>query len=176
MSIVRFIGCTHFGHGNMALARGFNDANEHDWHLINSWNSVVTNKKDLTIITGDVTMETSKFYTLLDFLNGRKKVVLGNHDRPKDVPQLLNHVDEVMGAYRYKGYLVTHVPIHPNDIYLCRGNIHSHIHENKLHEVEIKHKYDDEDSVVKPTLHRYFNVDAEQLDYKPATLKELTGR
>jgi calcineurin-like phosphoesterase family protein len=106
MGNVRFIGCLHLGHEKMAKKRGFNTSHEHDKHLINEWNKVV-NKRDVVYILGDVTMETSEHYYLLDRLKGVKRVVLGNHDRPRDVKELLNYVDNVSGMVQYKGNINT---------------------------------------------------------------------
>jgi calcineurin-like phosphoesterase family protein len=166
------IGCLHLGHKSIAHHRGFQDEFYHDEHLIDSWNSVV-DRRDLTYILGDITMETSKWYFQLDRLNGRKIVVLGNHDRHQDVRELLNYVESVGGAIDYKGCLLTHVPIHPNEIGFCRANIHAHIHQNTLHEVEISNSYNDVRSIITPTLHKYYCVDAKLINYKPKTLEEL---
>ena len=91
MSKVRFIGDLHLGHINMAIKRGFKTVEDHDNHIIQCWNSVV-HKRDVTWILGDVTMESSKSYPLLKHLNGMKKIVLGNHDRPSDIPELMKYV------------------------------------------------------------------------------------
>jgi calcineurin-like phosphoesterase family protein len=172
MSNVRFIGCLHLGHKSIAIHRGFNDDFYHDEKLIDSWNSVV-NKKDLTYILGDIAMETDKHYYKLNRLKGRKIVVLGNHDLPKHTRNLLNYVESVAGMVKYKGYVLTHAPIHPNEIGFCKGNIHAHVHDNKLHEVEIMSKYLDEDSVLIKTLHKYHCVDAKLINFKPISLEEL---
>ena len=175
MSVVRFIGCLHLGHKAIAAHRGWNDVEEHDAHLIQEWNKVV-DKRDTTYIVGDVTMEKSLHYSKLDQLNGRKIVVLGNHDRHQDVKQLLMHVDGVAGAVDYKGYIITHVPIHPNEVQFYRGNIHAHIHHvNRLEEVVVNSSYLDEGSKPEPTLHKYFNVDAHLINYRPLELAELQG-
>lgn len=174
MSIVRFIGCLHLNHKWMAQHRGFNDEFYHDEHLIDSWNSVV-HKKDTTYILGDISMESDKPYYMLDRLNGRKIVVLGNHDLYKHVKSLLNYVDSVAGMVDYKGYILTHCPIHPAEISFCRGNIHAHIHKNKLDEVEYMSKYGDPGEKVEKTLNKYFNVDAKLINFKPKTLVELTS-
>ena len=100
MSNVRFIADPHFGHTNMAIKRGFKDAKEQDDYIIKQWNSVV-NKRDTTYILGDVTMETRK-YDILDKLKGTKIVILGNHDMPNHVPDLLNHVTKVAGMMKKK--------------------------------------------------------------------------
>jgi calcineurin-like phosphoesterase family protein len=176
MSVVRFIGCLHLGHTNIAKYRGFNNAEEHDDHLIKRWNLMVA-KRDTTYIVGDVTMEKSLDYYKLDQLNGRKIVVLGNHDRHQNVKELLLYVDGVAGAVDYKGFIVTHVPIHPNEVQFYRGNIHAHIHHvNKLEEVVVNDSYLDEGSTPAPTLDKYFNVDAHLIDYRPISIYELKGR
>jgi calcineurin-like phosphoesterase family protein len=173
MSTVRFIGCLHLGHTNLAKYRGFQDDFYHDEHLIEQWNKVV-NKKDLTYILGDVTMESTNAYHKLDLLNGRKIVVLGNHDRWQHVPELLKHVDGVAGAVDYKGYMLTHVPIHISEIHFYRANLHAHIHHvNKLAEFVSKDRYEDIGSEYKPTANKYWNCDAFLLDFKPRSLDEL---
>ena len=173
MSTVRMLGCLHLGHKNLATWRGFKDEDEHDEHLIKQWNSVV-NKRDLTYILGDVTMESTKAYYKLDLLNGRKVVVLGNHDRWQHVPELLKYVDGVAGAVDYKGYMLTHVPIHIDEIHFYRANLHAHIHhENKLEDHISLTSYKDQDSIYKSTEGKYWNCDAGLLDFKPRTLDEL---
>ena len=168
-----FIGCLHIGHEALAKWRGFQDSFYHDDHLINQWNRVV-NKRDLVYILGDITMETDEHYYKLDQLKGRKKVVLGNHDLGRHIPQLLNYVEEVSGMIDYKGMVLTHCPIHPNEIGFCRGNIHCHIHhKSKLEECVVGSRYQDEDSVPTETLHKYVCVDAHLLKYRPISLENV---
>jgi calcineurin-like phosphoesterase family protein len=173
MSVVRFIGCLHLGHTNIAKHRGWDNAEEQDEFLIQEWNQVVS-KRDLTYIVGDITMEKALDYYKLDQLNGRKVVVLGNHDRHQDVKKLLDYVDGVAGAIDYKGFILTHVPIHPNEVQFYRGNIHAHIHhENELEEVIVSDKYLDKGHKPTATLFRYFNVDAHLVGYRPQSIEDL---
>jgi calcineurin-like phosphoesterase family protein len=173
MSVVRFIGCLHLGHTNIAKHRGWDNAEEQDEYLIQEWNQVVA-KRDLTYIVGDITMEKSLDYYKLDQLAGRKIVVLGNHDRYQDVKKLLDYVDGVAGAVDYKGFILTHVPIHPNEAQFYRGNIHAHIHHlNELEEVVVSDSYLDKDHKQAPTLHKYFNVDAHLVGYRPQSIDDL---
>jgi calcineurin-like phosphoesterase family protein len=170
---VKLIGCLHLGHEWMAKWRGFESSEQHDEHLIKCWNSVV-GKKDLVYILGDVTMESNKHYYLLDKLKGRKTIVLGNHDLPKHVSYLLNHVENVAGMVDYKGNVLTHAPIHPNEVHFCRYNIHAHIHhQSKLEECIVNDRYLDKGSKPVATLNKYICVDAHLLDYKPKTLEQL---
>ena len=158
MSIVRFIADLHFGHEAIARKRGFNNAHEHDEHLIKSWNSVVS-KRDVTYILGDVTMESSLHYASLARLNGVKHVVLGNHDRRQDVSDLLRYVDSVSGMVKYKGHILTHCPIHPMEVGRFRSNIHGHIHDNVV-----------VTGIFKRADNRYRCVSCERVDYKPVIL------
>ncbi len=168
MAQVRFISDLHFGHNWMATHRGFHDVFYHDDHIIDQWNSVV-NKRDLVYILGDITMESSDHYYRLDALNGRKKVVLGNHDDPRHIPELLKYVEEVSGMVKYKGIWLTHCPVHERELeFRVSRNIHGHIHEhNIMREVSYI-----EGDVLEPDT-RYINVSCEQIDYKPKTLQEL---
>lgn len=169
----RFIGCLHLGHTNMAHHRGFQDEFYHDEHLIQQWNSVV-GPRDITWILGDVTMEKTEPYYNLNLLNGIKKVVLGNHDKYQHTPELLKYVDYVCGMAEYKGFCLTHCPIHPNEIHFYRGNIHAHIHHiNKLDNIFINPRYGDEGELMVSTASLYYNVDAKLIDFKPRTLEEI---
>ena len=166
------IGCLHLGHKWMAQHRGFQDEFYHDEHLIEEWNKVV-HKKDLTYILGDITMETSQHYYQLDRLNGRKIVVLGNHDMVRDVRELLKYVENVAGMIDYKGCCLTHAPIHPSEISFYRANIHAHIHENSLQELQCMERYGDDSNMNVPTLYKYINVDALKIGFRPKSLDEL---
>lgn len=170
---VFFIGCLHLSHRWMANHRGFTDEFYHDEFLIDSWNSTVKSKKSLIWVLGDISMETAAPYPLLDRLLGTKRVVLGNHDRHQDVRELLKYVETVAGMVDYKGFVLTHCPIHPNEMRFCRGNVHAHTHENDLHEVVISERYNDPGSQQKPTLNKYLNVDAHRLNYKPMSLDQV---
>ncbi len=174
MSTVRFIADLHLGHTNMAIKRGFATAEEHDEHIISQWNKKVS-KRDVTWILGDVTMESSKSYPLLNRLNGMKKVVLGNHDRPSDVPELLKYVQAVAGMVRYKGMWLTHCPVHERELeFRVSRNIHGHIHENFVMKPKYEYGLFGDMYYVEDVPHdKYHCVSCEHVNYTPVTLKEL---
>jgi calcineurin-like phosphoesterase family protein len=164
MSTVRFIADLHLSHINMALHRGFSTVEEHDEHIIEKWNSTV-HKRDVTYILGDITMEKSSPYHMIDRLNGIKHVVLGNHDRQQDVKKLLEHVNSVAGMVQYKGVMLTHCPIHPMELdYRFNRNIHGHIHEKQV--MKMLDGWEEIDE-------RYICVSCERVDYTPKTLEGL---
>lgn len=173
---VRFIGCLHLGHTWMARHRGFQDEFYHDEHLIESWNSVVKTN-DVVYTLGDISMHDRLQYPKLKRLHGTKIVILGNHDDYTDTRELLKYVDYVAGSAEYLGYTITHIPIHPNEIGFCKGNIHAHIHHvNKLEECIVGDRYQDHNSRKISTLDKYYCVDAKLLDFKPVTLEELINK
>lgn len=153
-STIRFIADLHLSHQNMAIKRGFSSIEEHDEYIIDRWNRTVS-KRDVTFILGDVTMEKKSPYHLLSRLRGVKHVVLGNHDRHQDVQELLRHVNSVSGMLKYKGFWLTHCPVHPFELDRVYGNIHGHVHENVIHHP------------------KYFCVSCENVDYTPVTFEQL---
>lgn len=159
MGVVRYYSDPHFHHRNMAIKRGFKDEFEMNEHIISEWNKIVK-KKDSTYILGDITMEKNN-YGILDRLNGYKKVIAGNHDKPQHLRSLLEHVNSVQSMKyikdpKYGNIILTHAPIHPSELeFRWPINIHGHVHENTL-----------EDK-------RYWNVSAEVIDYKPKLISEL---
>jgi calcineurin-like phosphoesterase family protein len=168
MAQVRFIADLHFGHVNMAKKRGFATVEEHDEHIIAKWNSVV-HKRDITYILGDVTMEKAE-YDVLNRLNGRKYVVLGNHDKLGHTRKLLEYVDSVAGMMKYKGVILTHCPIHSMELeYRFKHNIHGHIHEKLVMKKVTLMGF----TVFKRVDRRYHGVSCEQVDYTPKTLEQL---
>jgi calcineurin-like phosphoesterase family protein len=77
----------HFGHQLMLTAcdRPFETTREMDEFLIEAWNSVVR-KDDLVFHLGDFSMglgDAARVQSIFRRLNGRKRLVLGNHDFSK---------------------------------------------------------------------------------------------
>ena len=159
MSLVYVISDTHFGHENMAIHRGFKNSEKQDNLIIDNWNKTVK-KKDVVLLLGDITMESPKFYHYLAKLNGLKRVILGNHDMPQDVPKLLPYVHSVCGMYKREGCIFTHAPIHPDELRRFKKNINGHVHEAT---VKSHFGFTDE---------RYVNVCCEVINYTPVLLSE----
>lgn len=137
------ISDTHFGHQNIIkyCNRPYRNYLLMDQDIVERWNSVVK-PEDIVYHLGDVYMQCSKGYieNILGRLNGRKRLVLGNHDNGKD--QILQKYFQKIMMWRMFpefGLLLTHVPVHESS--LSRGatgneknppkllNIHGHIHE-----------------------------------------------
>lgn len=156
MSRIYLFSDPHFGHKNMALKRGFKSVEEHDWYITEQWNMTL-NKRDVCWILGDITMEKDN-YTILDKLNGIKKIVLGNHDMPQHVKSLQKHCNYVCGMFKLDNYILTHVPIHESEINRFYKNIHGHVHENTISDK------------------RYINVSAEAINYTPIQFEFIKNK
>ncbi|WP_108398733.1 metallophosphoesterase [Devosia submarina] len=79
---VFFTGDTHFGHGSQAKRRGYDDLDEHDNLLIHNWNREVP-ANGVVFHVGDFAWKTvpqERLEKIFRRLNGKKYLVLGNHD------------------------------------------------------------------------------------------------
>jgi calcineurin-like phosphoesterase family protein len=158
---VYFIGDLHLGHKNI-LHFGdrshFKTMEEHDQGMMDNWNSVVKRQKDLVWVLGDVAMDI-ECMKLLPAFNGRKVLIAGNHDR-FDTQVYLKYFERVISfEKRYHGAVMTHIPLHPNEL-IYRGwefNVHGHIH----------------DPAKMPFDLRYINVNADVIDLTPKSLDWL---
>jgi calcineurin-like phosphoesterase family protein len=168
MSKVYVCSDTHFGHKNIigfeAAHRPYVSILEHDRDMVARWNAVVT-KRDTVWHLGDVFFGKDGHLILAE-LSGYKKLVLGNHDHyPLAVYQ--QYFGKIHGAAEFDGCLLTHVPVHPNQMYRYRKNIHGHMHSKcvmKTHEA-----YDDERD------ERYVCVSMERIGLSPVLMHTATG-
>ena len=166
MSRVFFTSDLHFGHKNLCQGLRGMTSEESDQLIINNWNKVVT-KRDLVYVLGDITMENQNdIPKYIKQLNGRIILIGGNHDTKQccDVYKKLGIT--VMGVLKYKGYICTHIPIHPRELVIdgvqqWRGNIHGHVHQFE----KGKAKYD-----YGPL---YYNVNIELHNYTPIAFDDL---
>lgn len=83
---VWFTGDTHFGHGKMVEPRGYKTVEDMDRGLVAAWNNVVS-PGDEVFHLGDFAYKSSLERTISIFaaLNGKKHLVLGNHDVDEEV-------------------------------------------------------------------------------------------
>jgi len=161
MSKVYFISDLHFGHSNIIKFAGDyrygNDCIENMHITIAMWNARVT-KRDTVYVLGDVAMNDQGFEALRE-LNGNKLLVRGNHDMYK-AKRYLQVFSDVYGVRMYKGYWISHAPIHPTEL-RGRKNIHGHVHQNTL-----MNHYNEIDE-------RYINVCVETTDGAPILFTDI---
>ncbi len=128
-----FTADLHLGHAKIIefepARQHFASIEEHDQAIIDNWNSVVR-KKDTVWVLGDVCFKKDKL-ELLEQMNGYKHLVLGNHDNFSSI-DYLKYFNKVHGAAEYKGYLLTHVPVHESQKSRYKHNIHGHLHSKQI--------------------------------------------
>lgn len=128
------ISDTHFNHANIIryCDRPFENTTHMNESMIENWN-VMVKPNDKIYHLGDVYFgKKEDADAILSRLNGKKRLILGNHDDPKD--WVLNkHFEKIMLWRDFKkfGLHLTHVPIHQSSILKDRINIHGHIHNQK---------------------------------------------
>lgn len=172
MANIWFTSDTHLNHANFinftledgSPARPFKTVEEMNETLIQNWNSVVTEQDHIWHL-GDVIMgPTSEFPSILSRLNGKKRMLLGNHDRLKGT-ELIRFFQkvELWRIFKEHNFICTHVPIHPSTFRKVEFNVHGHIHHNVVQ------------SAWGPD-HAYINVCVEHTNYAPIHLDEVKAR
>lgn len=159
------ISDTHFGHKNSCKflrpngekQRPWDDAEEMDEDMIRLWNSIV-GKKDKVYHLGDVAINKKDLLTM-DRLNGKKVLVLGNHDI-FDAKEYMKYFVDIKGYIVYDRLIFSHIPIHQDSKGRFLGNIHGHTHCNRM----LK------DGIVD---YWYQNMCVEVIDYTPMPIDDL---
>lgn len=172
-----YISDTHFGHFNIIkhCNRPFSTVEEMDEVMINNWNNVVTSK-DTVYILGDVVFSKNNPVDYLKKLNGKKIVIVGNHDydisknhkkylesklidRICDYLEITDNIDN-----QYYKIIMSHYPmVEWNGFF--RGSIHlyGHIHNNIQNNAY----------KIMKNINNAYNVGADILDFTPKTLSEV---
>lgn len=130
-----------------------------DEKIIENWNYVVK-ANDIVYHLGDVYFGKPRGF--LERCQGRKRLILGNHDKGKD-PYLLANFQkiDVWRMFPEHGLILTHVPVHytSRNPDKCPINVHGHIHNNYVIKEE-----------------GYVNVSCEMINYTPVNIEDLRPR
>lgn len=166
MSNIFLISDTHFSHANCLnfylkdgvtkLRPNFSCVEEMDEVMVDNWNKTVR-PCDKVYHCGDVAMS-HKNLPILARLNGEKILIKGNHDKAK-LSQYSPYFKDVRGSHQLDYFLLTHIPVHPMNLYRFPVNIHGHLHDGRVMK---------NDGTIDP---RYFCVCVEQINYTPISLE-----
>ncbi len=155
------IADTHFGHKNVIKYenRPFSNVAEMDGTLITNWNSTV-DMNDTVFMLGDFSFyNKTKTIEICRQLNGKKILVMGNHDNESYRFYLDCGFDEVSRyPILYQNFwILSHEPIYINEN-MPYANIYGHIHNN-------------------PSYNNYssqsFCVSVERINYTPIDFEEI---
>lgn len=157
-----FISDTHFNHYNIIkyCDRPFSSLYYMDQELIERWNNVVS-KEDIVYHLGDFALggkDVSRYYCQI--LNGRIRLVLGNHDTNKVRDYYEMGFDRVYDKpiIYNQFYILSHEPIFITEN-MPYANIYGHVHNNP--------EYKDVTS-------NTACVSVERIDYRPIEFDKLT--
>lgn len=150
----------HFGHRGVCKflrndgtkLRPWNNPDDMDAALVDNWNSLVKDG-DRVYLAGDVVIN-RRCLPILSKLKGRKCLVKGNHDIFK-LKDYTPYFDDIRACVVGKGYIITHIPLHPACVERYGLNIHGHLHSNKI---------DDP---------KYLCVSVEHWDFKPVDMQYI---
>lgn len=166
------ISDTHFGHENTCTKfkredgsplRPFANAAEMDEAMVERWNAVVK-PHDTVYHLGDVVIN-KKFLPILTRLNGKKKLIMGNHDI-FGIDEYRKYFYEV-ASYRVfvDDFVFSHIPLHPDCVSdRFKVNVHGHLHANQI----MRHMQEPDP--------RYLCVCVEHTDYAPLSFDEVKQR
>jgi len=166
MKNIWIISDTHFNHENIIkyCNRPFANAKEMNEALVENWNSVVKDD-DIIYHLGDVYFGRDSSWS--SKLNGRKRLIIGNHDNVKNVV-LTKMFEKIMiwRAFPEFGLFLSHMAVHPSafELKACR-NLHGHTHDVDVSDEKI--------TLDNETFSKYYNVCVEKTGYKPINIEEL---
>lgn len=135
MKNIWFTSDQHFGHANIIEyekeSRPFNSVEEMNECLVDRWNSVVY-PGDTVYCLGDFAFGRRNVTLYASRLNGKKRLVLGNHDSyPAEL--YLGVFTHLYGVKFWEDCLLSHVPVHPDSLgSRCFLNVHGHLHSKQV--------------------------------------------
>lgn len=131
---------------------GFSSPEHMNEFMVERWNGVVR-PQDKVYHLGDVGM-TKKSLEVVGRLNGKKSLVMGNHDI-FDASIYLKWFKNVRAIKVFDSHVFTHMPVHTGSIERFKGNVHGHVHCRSLEDP------------------RYFNASVEVINYTPIAWEDL---
>jgi calcineurin-like phosphoesterase family protein len=163
------IGDLHLGDKRIGLGIGFrNDIKcniEYRKLIKDNWNSVV-GVHDTVYVVGDTFSSAIRDprHPLISFfkneLNGKKVVLIGNHDNIQMLVKANIDVRLCVTISRFK-VLLTHIPVHPRELVHKKErysfNIHGHFHKESIDDF------------------RYFCASCERINYTPKLLTSIAS-
>ncbi len=166
---VGFISDLHLGHMAIAKARGFDDIDKYNEEVIRRINKVC-GKRTLLFLAGDSVFESKKYIPLLGEIEARIALIGGNHETRNLFSELCKYVESISGALEYKDGIITHIPIHPQEMIRFKFNAHGHTHENLVK----KFIYTPREVTAREIVdNRYKNISWDRLEGTPISFEKM---
>lgn len=181
------ISDTHFGHTNSwekfklpdgSPLRPFTSNEEMDETMIERWNAKVK-PEDTVYHLGDVVIN-RKHLHLCNRLNGKKRLIRGNHDIFKDKDYYEAGFTALYGVRVFTDkFILSHIPLHPDCITdRFKVNVHGHLHANEVTRKIVTKPLAPvgQRDVVDQIDPRYLCVSVEHTNYEPLSFEEVDAR
>ncbi len=169
----------HFYHRNIVKFTNFDGSPLRPWDDSNimteemiEWYNELVDEGDRVYMLGDIAFRHSDLDRSVGRMKGRKILVKGNHDPENKLDRYMNLFDDVRSYVIKKGFIMSHIPIHPQSLSRWKLNIHGHLHNNQVMvDKEItgavfNPEWDQEDS-------RYYCACVERTNFRPKLLDEI---
>lgn len=164
----------HFYHKNIVKFADYNGNKLRPWddadtmteEMIQWYNDIVADS-DRVYILGDVAFTAATMKSAVSRLKGRKVLVPGNHE-PTKMKKYFHLFDDVRGYVVKKGFIMSHIPIHPNCMGRWQLNIHGH-----LHSYEMRDKVTSDEVFYGDPDPRYYCACVERTSFRPKLLDEI---
>ena len=160
----------HFYHKNIVTFTNYDGTKVRPWDCSDqmteemiAWYNDVVDDADRVYILGDVAFSAAHMKKAVSQLKGRKVLVPGNHEPPK-MRKYFDLFDDVRGYVVKKGFIMSHIPIHPQSLSRWRLNIHGHLHANQV-------LYEDDPNNVFDV--RYYCACVERTNFRPILLDQI---
>lgn len=183
--MIRYIADMHFDDTDIIAYdnRPFDSVDEMNKTLVDRWNRVV-GPDDLTWILGDFcTGDSDRWAYHLSRLNGRKALIIGNHDSA-DAAGMLRNLFEDVAEYREiddggRHVVLCHYPMLCfHDHYFGWTHLYGHVHASYEWNVTEHAKRQLKKLYVRDDICRMANVGAMMpyMNYTPRSLEELAAQ
>lgn len=165
-----YIADTHFGHANILnlCNRPFNSIEEMDETLIKNWNDTVSNQDDIYIL-GDFSFKSKNPAEYLKKLNGKKHLIIGNHD---------NKLIKNKECYKYFEEMEDIKVVNDNglQIFCCHYPLVEWLgyYRNVIHFYgHVHNSFNNTTTCYAANMKNAYNVGADILNFTPKTAKEI---
>lgn len=175
----------HFYHRNIVKFQNYDGTPLRPWddpdkmsEEMIEWYNELVDDSDRVYILGDVAFTRNALNRSLPLLKGRKILIKGNHDMDK-LSYYSQYFEDVRAVVPKKGFVMTHVPLHPQSLERWGLNIHGHLHGNHIttekttFEQPVAMHRQAKRVVTTVRDSRYANVCVEQTNYRPKLLDEV---
>ena len=155
------ISDTHFFHQNIlnfkkedgSPLREFSTISDMNETIVSNWNETVRSEDNIFHL-GDVCFGHKENLDILNRLNGKKTLLLGNHEH-KNIKEYIPYFYDIRAYHVLNKCILSHIPVHDTQLERFKCNIHGHTHWN-----ELKDK-------------RYKNVCVEKTNFRPIDIEEI---